>query len=388
MPDCHVALLTPPGRGAIATVVVQGLDAAAHVGQHFQTASTRPLGEAPLGRIVFGRWLSSVASQSERTNAEELVVCRTADDQVEVHCHGGLAASRAIIAALTSSGCRQLDWRDWIEAGSVDPIAAAAHVSLAEAPTRRAAEVLLDQYHGRLREELEQIIQLCDTQSHRQVAERIAVLQSRLALGLHLCRPWKVVLAGRPNVGKSSLLNAIVGYTRAIVFDEAGTTRDVVSARTAIDGWPVELSDTAGLRAGGEEVEQQGVERARRAAAAADLLVLVFDASEPWREDDRNLADEYSEALVVINKCDLVASAGGNRPEGIAVSALTGEAVPSLVDIIGRRLVPGPPPPGAAVPFTEPQGRAIRLAAEAAAAGELLQAAEVLNELLADADRR
>ena len=112
-------------------------------------------------------------------------------------------------------------------------------------------------------------------------------LLAHAATGLHLVRPWQVVVAGRPNVGKSSLINAIAGYQRAIVHSLPGTTRDIVSVQTALDGWPVEISDTAGLRRGSDPIEQAGIELAIDKIAAADLVVLVFDASSPWTDADR-----------------------------------------------------------------------------------------------------
>src|SRR6185503_7750192 len=100
-------------------------------------------------------------------------------------------------------------------------------------------------------------------------------------VGLHLTTPWRVVFAGPPNVGKSSLVNALLGYPRAIVYDQPGTTRDVLTASTAFDGWPFELRDTAGLRDGIslDSVEVEGVARARAQIATADLVVFVHDRS-------------------------------------------------------------------------------------------------------------
>jgi tRNA modification GTPase len=214
--------------------------------------------------------------------------------------------------------------------------------------------ILLDQFHGALRRELDEIAALRETDPATAFRRRSELLE-RGRVGLHLTRPWRVVLAGRPNVGKSSLLNAIVGYSRAIVFDEPGTTRDVLTAETAIDGWPVELSDTAGLRAASDAVEQEGVSRARHMAEAADLLVLVFDAAQPWSPEDSQLIAEFPQALVVHNKCDIAASDREAQRDGLRVSALTGQNVNMLIDEIGRRLVPTAPPPGAAVPFTQRQ---------------------------------
>ncbi len=126
-------------------------------------------------------------------------------------------------------------------------------------------------------------------------AAREAVCQvlARWPIGSHLVEPWRVVLAGPPNVGKSSLVNALVGYQRAIVYDAPGTTRDMVTAITALEGWPVELCDTAGLRSSREAIEAEGVRLARQAAAAADALVLVFSAQEPWQADRQQLLDQW-----------------------------------------------------------------------------------------------
>ena len=114
-------------------------------------------------------------------------------------------------------------------------------------------------------------------------------LIERGALGLRLLSGWKVVLIGRPNVGKSRLLNALSGFRRAIVDELPGTTRDVVAFRTAFGGWPVELADTAGIRATPDEVEHLGIERAKEELRTADLVLLVLDRSEYLRPIDVQL---------------------------------------------------------------------------------------------------
>ena len=140
----------------------------------------------------------------------------------------------------------------------------------------------------------------------------------------------------------------------------AGTTRDVVTVRTALDGWPVELSDTAGLWAGSDSLERAGVELARERLARADLVLLVFDGSLGWSEADAALLASWPDALVVHNKSDLASSSGGGRPAGLGVSALMRQGLAPLVEQIVERLVPEQPPAGAAVPFTEDQVAELR----------------------------
>jgi tRNA modification GTPase len=193
-----------------------------------------------------------------------------------------------------------------------------------------------------------------------------------------LIRPWQVVLAGHRNVGKSSLINALVGFRRAIVHHTPGTTRDVVTVSTALDGWPVELSDTAGFLeanlqgaavakldntappesaaavAGDDAVERAGIELARERLACADLVFLVFDASTTWSEADQALIESWPGAILVDNKCDLP-PAPGQRPSALRTSATVGHGIEALQRTIVERLIGEPPPLGAAVPFSAEQ---------------------------------
>jgi tRNA modification GTPase len=212
--------------------------------------------------------------------------------------------------------------------------------------------------------------------------KRLQLLVERGSLGLHLTRPFHVVLAGRPNVGKSSLINALVGFQRAIVFDQPGTTRDVVTVETAIDGWPVALSDTAGLCASEDPIEQAGVERARARLKNCELVVLAFDASNPRSTDDERLEAEFSTALVVETKCDLARSLGpAVAGSPIRTSAVTGGGIGELLAAVSRRLVPRTPAPGEAVPFSEAQIESLRNALVALERRDVQLAAEVLSQL-------
>ena len=343
IPNLTVAHLTPPGRGAVATLVVEGPGAARLV-RSLLHPQPQPPAEDAVGRLTVGRFGSEPGEQV-------VVRCRS-EESVELHCHGGLAAAAMIQQTLVGHGCRVATWQQWVAGRAATTIASEAQVALAAAPTQRTAAILLDQYHGALEralEEIEAAVARGDTAFARQQA---GIVLARADLGRHLTRPWDVVLAGAANVGKSSLINALVGYRRVIVHDSPGTTRDVVTVVTAIDGWPVALSDTAGFGASGDPLAEAASAAARQKLSAADLIVLVFDGGVPWSRADQAFLDTWPGGIVVHTKSDLPRPPGP-RPPGLAVSSLTGEGIDLLLEAISHRLVADPPPPGAAVPLAD-----------------------------------
>jgi tRNA modification GTPase len=346
--DVGFQLLTPPGRSAVATLAIAGPNADLVVDRLFIAVNRRRLGEQSVGRIVFGRW-----------GDEEVVVCRRAVDQIEVHCHGGIAAAEAIADSLTNAGCHSAPWPEWIEAREIDSAAAAARSALANACTERTAAILLSQYHGAWQREVATIEELAaspDESQRQEASRRIAMLIGRANVGRHLTHPWQVVIAGRPNAGKSSLANALLGYERAIVFDAPGTTRDVVTAITAFDGWPVQLADTAGLHDAVEPIEIAGVSNAKAELANADLVVLVSDGSRPWNDIDASLAAQFEHAILVHNKADVATQmAKDTRGAGIWTSTVSGQGLAELCVAIAQRLLPNPPAEDEAVPITAGQ---------------------------------
>jgi tRNA modification GTPase len=344
-----MSLLTPPGRGAVATLLVEGPGAAEAVEALFRAIGGQPLGSLPQDRLLLGH------IGGER--GEEVVLRRRSPQSIELHCHGGLAAVDMVQRLLAEQGCRPSTWQEWAAQTLADPIQLDALLALAEARTARTAAILLDQYHGSLRRAIEGIRQSLAAGDVPGAREGVEKLLRRANLGRHLTRPWQVVLTGPPNAGKSSLMNALVGYQRAIVDPLAGTTRDVVSATTALDGWPVEFSDTAGVRPSDIPLERGGILLAEAKVSSADLVVLVFDASQAAFSEAGIPAplERRPDVLVVYNKRDLVADADPRSYPGLLTSALTGEGIGELARNIAAGLVPDAPNPGEAVLFTHPQ---------------------------------
>jgi tRNA modification GTPase len=228
---------------------------------------------------------------------------------------------------------------------------------LQQAPTLRTAYILLDQHNGAFANEVRRILALLeiDPVEARDPLYRLAELGN--TVGRHLIEPWKVVVAGPPNVGKSSLVNALAGYQRSVVSAVAGTTRDAVSVRTAFDGWPVELIDTAGLR-DAEGPEAEGIERTKRILSEADVVLWIMDGTAerplfPDPDSERAANLPFFKWLLVTSKADLSAQWDLSLAyNASSVSAVTGEGIPSLIERTVFHLLRFPPSPGAAVPFT------------------------------------
>lgn len=379
----RMCVLTPDGRGAIAVVRVWGPAALAIADAVFRPRRGRSLATSAPGVPRLGRMGAGLGDEVIA------VVVEGAEPEVEVHCHGGSAAVALVAEALQAAGAERRQPVAWVRHASRSAVAAEAEVDLVRAATVRTAEILLEQTQGALEDEVRRGLARLPDEPAAVVADLEELLR-RAEIGLRLATGWHVVLAGRPNVGKSRLLNALAGFDRAIVAPLPGTTRDVVTARVAFDGWPIELADTAGLRDPADAIEAQGVERARARHGEADLVVLVLDRSEPLCTGDRSLLEAHPRALLVASKCDLPAAWDAVCLPAHAVSAQRGDGIEALGLAIARRLVPSPPSPGAGVPFRPRQVRRIEDALRALRAGDLSGAKVMLNALLArlpDRDR-
>jgi tRNA modification GTPase len=365
----RVAVLTPAGRGAIASLMVDGSIEQVDWDRLFSAANQRPLAEQAVGRICLGHW----GDGQDGLPTEQIVVCRIGFERIELHCHGGSAAVDRILQDLADAGVSRCEWTELIEtkdgAGARPARRFEIEVAkgLAAATTWRTAEVLLDQQAGVLGQALHRL----ETVGWEQAEAMLSELLEWSGLGRQLEKPPTVALVGAPNVGKSSLLNALLGFGRAIVWDEPGTTRDVISGHTALEGWPLRLVDTAGLRETDDEIEAVGVEYARRELDAADLVVLVVDRSQVVDDGCRSLMNELGDGLVVANKSDLPDATGGALPQqALAVSALTRDGVDRLASAILGRLVPEVPEPGTAVPVSSRMVECLEAARRAIAASD------------------
>jgi len=371
------AMLTPRGRGAVASIRLFGDCLLLDRGDRplFRAASAKPLADHALGRVLFGRW--------GQEPAEEVVVCRRDEATVEIHCHGGEAAPRRILADLERAGCRIIAWHD-LEAAAGGTFAAECTRALTRATTLRTADLLLEQCSGTLRAALEAL--RGDARGDGNLIEARARVDAILAwadFGRHLADHWKVVILGRPNAGKSSLLNALAGFDRAIVFDQPGTTRDLVTVETALDGWPVRLIDTAGIRGTECLLESQGIALARTEAVSADCRLIVLDASQPPQPEDHELVAAWPESLIIAHKSDLPSAWDKRLPEGaLAVSSLTRHGIDELIAAIARRLVPIVPAPGTAIPVTERQVELLQRARQALADDSWAAFDSALGELV------
>ena len=315
--ETHLTCLTPPGKAAIATLAVRGPQAWEITRELFQPRK----GALPIEPMAGSYWYGKLG----REYADEVILAvkqATPTISLELHCHGGIEVVRLLQELYEERGVQTIGADQFVG----DPILEL----LARAPTTRTAGILADQPDAWL----------------AVTPNSLQRLEELIPLGQHLVQPWKIVIAGAPNVGKSSLLNALAGFTRSIVSPTPGTTRDVVTVNLAIDGWPVEMIDTAGIRQAPGVLEQQGIERALGAVREADLRFWLLDGSMvPLYPDER------SGWHFLINKIDLPAAWDWqNVPRASLISAQTKTGLAELCELISRKLVPTPPTPGDAVP--------------------------------------
>lgn len=338
-----LARLTPPGKGAIACVGLAGDAAWPAVRELFRRPDGSTLPDAVATPSL---WHGRFGDPAVGVDDVVLFVRRLDPPVVEVHCHGGREIVRLLMATIADRGLDVVEPAEWTR--QVDGADAGATLDvLMRCSTVRTAAIALDQRAGAFRRAVAEIDALVAAGKDHEAEARRQRLRDLAPVARHLARPWIVAVAGAPNVGKSSLVNALAGFERSIVSPIPGATRDVVSTPVALDGWPVELLDTAGLRESSDDLESQGIARAARAHASADLVLWVLDATAP------PTLDPPPGTLIVINKIDQPATWDVSTYAAIRTSATTGVGIDELARTIVARLVPFAPIPGEAVGIIE-----------------------------------
>ena len=369
--DTIVAISTPPGRGGIGIVRLSGPQARAIAEPLLKLR--HPLAPA---RARFAEILDSTGETLDEAVVTffEKPHSYTSEDIVEIAAHGSPVLLDYLLRQCIAVGARLAEPGEFTQraflSGRLDLTQAEAVNDLIEASTLHQARIAAQQLGGSLSRQItpikQQLIALIaaleagidfaeddiDTLPASEITTQIteiqtplAALEKTFAYGRIVHDGFTLAIVGRPNVGKSSLFNRLVQRDRAIVTATPGTTRDLIIERVSLDGIPVELIDTAGLRESTNEAETMGIAKSREAMAEADVVLLVLDATEPiHKEDEAAIAAlENRHFLIVINKLDLAPTASLQHP-ALPTSALTGAGIPKLRHAILSLLTKEAPP--------------------------------------------
>ena len=377
--DTIVAISTPLGESGIGIVRLSGSRAIEMAEDLFVPSgiNRNSLSTAPSHTLNYG----FIVAQGRRIDEVLVSVMRaprtyTREDVVEINCHGGILAVRAVLELLLDRGARLAEPGEFTKRaflnGRLSLDQAKSVLDVVRAKTRLGLEAAVAQLGGRLSREIASLRDAIggilaeievgidypdlESESHSlreqllSLSRDIASLMEKGKRGRIVSEGLAVAIIGRPNVGKSTLLNAILAEERAIVTPVPGTTRDTVEEAASIDGIPVRFIDTAGLSEPSDIVEEEGVRRTKAAIERADLLLLLVDRSEPLSVEDRKLLETSWErpTLLAVNKCDLppaIENLGeGSWISAHEISANSGDGVggllKSVIDcVLGGRVI-------------------------------------------------
>ncbi|TLS35134.1 tRNA uridine-5-carboxymethylaminomethyl(34) synthesis GTPase MnmE [Pseudalkalibacillus caeni] len=374
--DTIAAISTPMGEGAIAIVRLSG-DEAIKIADQLYRGKKKALKEVDSHTINYGHLIDPETNEV----AEEVMVSVmkaphtfTKEDIVEINCHGGLVSVNRVLQLVLRAGGRLAEPGEFTKRaflnGRIDLSQAEAVIDLIRAKTDRAMNVALNQMEGRLSKLISTLRQeLLETVAHvevnidypeydaeemthdlllnkmKDVHHHIERILTTAKQGKILREGLSTVIVGRPNVGKSSLLNSLVHENKAIVTDVPGTTRDVIEEYVNVRGVPLRLVDTAGIRETEDIVERIGVERSRKVLKEADLILLVLNYSDELTHEDEQLFEAVKgmDVIVIVNKTDLPEKIDMDRVKEIAqehpvvtTSLLKEEGVDQLEESISQ----------------------------------------------------
>ena len=336
--DTISAVATALGEGAVGIIRISGPEALAVGEQLFRAASQRKLGDYPANTLVYGHVYDADGSLVDEVLAVYMRAPRsyTAEDVVEIQCHGGIQSLQKILQLTYAAGARPAEAGEFTKRaflnGRIDLTQAEAVMDIirsrSEASLKLAARQQQGQLAGALRsirktlvdiivnleavidypeEDIEDVTYSAVQENISSAVTKIEELLAHAHTGKILREGLRTAIVGRPNVGKSSLLNALLKEERAIVSQYAGTTRDVIEEQLLLDGVPLVLADTAGIRSTEDFVEKIGVEKSRKLLLDSELVICVIDGSAGLTDEDEAIlaAAEGKPCVVIVNKCDL-----------------------------------------------------------------------------------
>lgn len=373
--DTIAAISTPPGEGAISIVRMSGEEAVSIAQKVF---SGKDLTQAKSHTINYGH----IVDPKTHEEIDEVMVSLmlapktfTREDVVEINCHGGIVATNRILQLLLVNGARLAEPGEFTKRaflhGRIDLTQAESVMDLIRAKTDRSMKIALNQLDGNLShlidslrkdildvlaqvevnidypeyDDVEEMTTKLLKEKAIEIKQRIEQLLKTASQGKIMREGLETALVGRPNVGKSSLLNHLLHEDKAIVTDVAGTTRDVIEEYVNVSGVPLKLIDTAGIRETDDKVEKIGVERSKKAIEQSDLVLLVLNAAESLTKEDLELIrlTNDKKRIIILNKTDLeekldrkeLAKISENAPV-YATSILKNEGVEALEEAISK----------------------------------------------------
>jgi len=351
------SITTPIGEGGIGVIHVSGSDSLEIINAVFKGKKRRDLRKAESKRLYYGDIYSNGSTVDEViVNVLREQDSFTGEDLVEINCHGGILAVKKILECVVSAGAKEVHWKELasrpLSNNKIDLIQEEALLEIPKSKTKLGAKVLLDQYNGALSSLIQETVaqvEKCENNKEQlnDINSKLREILATATFGCAITSPQKLIITGKPNAGKSTLINALLKEDRLITHEEPGTTRDAIDEMISIDGIPLTIIDTAGIRETDHEVEKLGVLESKRQLIEADKIIIVFDSSRPVEKEDREILkfieelelqkpDKNISIFPVLNKADLpgkleLKTVVGKTFEPICqVSALNGDGLTTL----------------------------------------------------------